>query len=622
MSASALRALVVIPLVVLAACSPKLPSGPELGPKRELVSDSDPDRVRVTMVKNEAAPLTVDWNFEHRKSLESRMRRGTIVVSFTAKKLAVLPECNAPGKYAFVGSSPGRGYAAAHTAAELEANFPFSAASLRGRLANEGALVADLRPVGTSNLDQPKVLRTDLQGAACTEATHYVVEVLHGGFVFGSSSAVEAAAKAGFMGMGASAATQSSASHVEQEGVLAECDKADASATTPPGKCAGILRIRMLPLEAVSERLETPSCGEGLRWNGVACASEARVAKAAPAPAAPTRAEVPTQAASADKPDGFACDGKDLADCWQQCKAGNADSCAMTGTFFQLGAGGAKRDMKTASSLYEVACKAGSRKGCTFLGAFYIDEKRYPDAVAASRKACDAGEPGGCTNLGFMLYNGLGVAKDRPKAYELYTRACKRREWASCNNAGVMVTFATGGVTADPPAGCRMFAQACEATNKEIGCANLALCIENGIGHPRDANKALELYVDSCNRRSAFACVWGGLLFESRGRDKATVGKALAAYEAACDFPDPGYCVSTSEIMTALPGSYDLDMIDRRACDGGDQRGLACYNAALVYERGLGGIAKDIGKANALLKKACKQYDTKKACRPAGVLPN
>src|SRR5690606_4953566 len=133
-------------------------------------------------------------------------------------------------------------------------------------------------------------------------------------------------------------------------------------------------------------------------------------------------------------------------------------------------------------------------------------------------------------------------------------------------------------------------------------------------GRPADANRALDQYMGECKRGQAFGCVWGGLLFEERANDRQAVAKALGAYEGACNYETPGYCVSTAEIQRTQPGRYAQDRVDRRACDGGDQRGLACYNAAIVYAQGLGGVPRDLARATRLLDKACRQYDTKKAC--------
>ncbi len=596
------------------ACGAEPPKAPDLPGKKSFVSDDDPTRASAAVEKNALQPFTVDWNFEHRKKLERGVHGGPVIVHYAGKKLAFLEGCSAPGRYEFSGYSPTRSLAQARNQAELEANFPLGAATLGGRLATEGSLVADLRPVGESSLDKPRLTLAELAGGdKCKGATHFITKVMHGGFVFGSASAVEAAAKAGFMGMGASGAGKSAGSNVETEGDLKECEAASANAKEPPGRCAGVLQVYMAPIDAPVD--DKPTCPPGLRWTGTACAA---VEQAQPQ-LQQAKLEIPSSAAPAANPTGFACDGKDPKDCLTQCKAGNARSCAMLGTFFEWGVPNmVPKDVGIAEKLYDLSCRAGGLIGCAFHAALLTEQKRYAQALALGKRACDGGEPAGCTTLAYQIANGWGVEADHNKAFELYTRACKQREWAACNNAGVSVLFARGNLKQDPPTACKMFQRACDATGI-AGCANLALCYETGTGMPKDRKKALDLYSDACSKGMAFACVWGGLMVEED--NKAVAPKALAFYERACDYQMSGTCVGTSDIMSALPGVWSMDMIDRHACDAGaDTRGLACYNAGLLYERGENGVRRDLGRANRLFQKACTQYGAKKACRPAGIL--
>src|SRR5687768_9806642 len=145
------RALLVLSFgaVAILACSSGPPKAPDAPAKKELVGDGDATRSKADVAKNALQPFTVDWNFEHRKTLEKNVRRGPpVIVKFTDHKLAFLDGCSAPGRYVFSGYSPGRSFAQARNQAELDANFPLGAATLKTRLAAEGSLVADLRPVG------------------------------------------------------------------------------------------------------------------------------------------------------------------------------------------------------------------------------------------------------------------------------------------------------------------------------------------------------------------------------------------------------------------------------------------------------------------------------------------
>ncbi len=595
------------------ACKAAPPQAPDAPAKKALVGDDDPSRATAQVTKNALQPFTVDWNFEHRKTLERSVRRGPVIVRFADKRLSFLEGCSAPGRYEFSGYSPTRSFAQARNQAELEANFPLGAATLSGRLASEGSLVADLRPVGESSLDKPRLALGELAGGdRCKGATHFITKVMHGGFLFGSASALEAAAKAGFMGMGASGAAKTAGSNVETEGDLRECEAASANAKEPPSRCAGVLQVYMAPIDAPVD--DKPVCPPGLRWTGTACAA----LESAKPPIQQAKLDIPSAAAPASNPTGFACDGHDPKDCLAQCKAGNARSCAILGNFFEWGVPNlVEKDVRIAEKLYDLSCRAGGLLGCAYQAALMADQKRYAPALELGKRACDGGEPAGCTTLAYQIANGWGVEQDHNKAFALYTRACKQREWAACNNAGVSVLFARGNLKQDPPTACKMFERACDATGF-AGCANLALCHETGVGAPKDKKKALDLYSDACSKGMAFGCVWGGLMVEEE--NEAIAPKALAFYERACGFDQPGTCVGTSDIMSALPGVWSMDMIDRHACNGGDTRGLACYNAGLLYERGENGVRRDLAKANRLFQKACA-FDTKKACRPAGSLP-
>jgi uncharacterized protein len=617
---AALRSLALLTLgtVAVLACSSGPPKAPDAPPKKELVSDADATRSKANVAKNALQPFTVDWNFEHRKTLEKNVRRGApVIVKFTEHKLAFLDGCSAPGHYVFSGYSPGRSFAQARNEAELDANFPLGAATLKTRLATEGSLVADLRPVGESSLDKPRLALGELAGGdRCAGATHVITKVMHGGFLFGSASAIEAAAKAGFMGMGAAGSAKTAGSNVETDGDLKDCETANANANEPPGRCSGVLQVYLAPLDAPPKApTDKPTCPDGLRWNGNACAVVEQPKSAVMVAA---KLEAPT-VAPASNPTGFACDGSDAKDCLAQCKAGNARSCAVLGSLFEWGVPNqVEKDVKIAEKLYDLSCQAGGLLGCAYEAALLAEQKRYAKALELGKKACDGGEPAGCTTLAYQMSNGWGVPKDDNKAFELYARACKQREWTACNNAGVTVLFSRGNVKQDPPTACKMFAQACEASGLS-GCPNLAICHETGIGATKDKKKALDLYSDTCEKGWSFGCVWGGLMVE--GENSAAASKAISFYERACDYQMPSTCVGTADIMSAMPGVWSMDMIDRHACDGGDARGLACYNAGILYERGTNGVPKNLPKATGLFDKACKKYDLKKACRPAGSLP-
>jgi hypothetical protein len=188
------------------------------------------------------------------------------------------------------------------------------------------------------------------------------------------------------------------------------------------------------------------------------------------------------------------------------------------------------------------------------------------------------------------------------------------RDYHACSNAGAIVMGGHGGVARDLRRAKDLFRLSCDATDV-AGCANLGLLVETGaVDAAPDRVTAQQLYERACRRGDAVACVLGALGLEKATQNPAAIARALAIYDRACDFPPGGGCATTAELRDALPGLFDDEGYDRRACDGGDGRGLACYNAAIVYERGSAGTP-DAEKAKARFAKACTEAGMTKSCR-------
>src|SRR5687767_11385080 len=75
-------------------------------------------------------PRIVDMKGMERADLEEVMRRGVGVVAYDCNKIKLLPDCNLPGDYGFVGVSMKKEAVQIASADEIKANLPFSAALL------------------------------------------------------------------------------------------------------------------------------------------------------------------------------------------------------------------------------------------------------------------------------------------------------------------------------------------------------------------------------------------------------------------------------------------------------------------------------------------------------------
>ncbi len=605
-------------------CSSPTTRAPRAGNAARLVFDADPQAVRVQMVKQPSAPLTVDWTMQDRKALEARVhQKGAIVVRFDDRALEPLPDCRPAGSYVFTGVTHGRELIDARTTAELAANFPLTAVRLGGRFAEAEQMTADLHVVGMANLDRPQIKQSEVQNGPCRGATHVVTEITHGGFRFGSSHDVSAGARVEVMSVGGGGGDVSSlAARLSEDGDVSACKRATWKDSEPPAQCGGVIRIRLVPIDT-QESTDAARCPAGLRWTGSGCASEELARKSAQksAPAGDLTkldsATIAPPSPSQGTP-SFACDPSKPSECYTQCFAGNADSCSRLGNAFAFGTG-VEKNVELGRKLFGIACEAGSSEGCFAAGALAMEQQRLAEGLALSARACEMGNPQGCTNEAYALSHGLGGRHDPQRAFELYLRACNRREFVACNNAGVMVFFdTTGTLKRNPPLACKMFGQTCEA-GQSWSCANEGICYEHGIDRPKDPEAAFKRYATACDAGAGLGCVWGALLLEAANPGNArALATALTQYEKTClsTTSNNNSCIASDAIRAALPGRYTDDLVDRHACDGGSTEGLACYNAALIHERGL--LAPpNPSRAAQLRQRACQTFNVKKACRPA-----
>lgn len=574
------------------------------------IDDTDPERARVTMTKNPSAPLVVDWQPEYRADLEVTTKRGLAVVHFDRKTFELLPDCHAEGSYSYVGVTPKEQHITLRSRAELQANLPLGAFKLEGRLGHEGALMVALRMVGKQILDRPAVSRDQLSGN-CAGATHYVSALTIGAFKFAAAAHASAAAEASVFGNGASGDASGDTETLQTDGDFAACDQADPDAAKAPSRCRAVIRIQIVPLDgAVTADSEQPKCGDGMKWNGQMCVTERRIQVEAQQAEQTSK---PVDAPSAKAPKGYQCEKSDAQECLAQCKAGNMPSCNILGYYLQTGQGGMPKDAKRAVELWGVGCKSGYGEACTSLALYLEDKRLFREAAEIGTKGCSAGDPHACTEVAVLAFFGRGVPQNRPAAFKLWLRGCKLRDWNACNNAGVMILHGIDGAPKNPAAARKLFTAACASPGKE-GCGNLADCYELGLGGPKDFAMAVKLGLEACSAGGASSCASTGLLIEENGDKPEYKKKALELYEKGCAMPAGGGCFTEKEMRQYFPGLYSDEGYDRRSCEDGDQRALACYNAAIASERGYGGSV-DLAKAKQYLDIACQKGGMKKACR-------
>jgi uncharacterized protein len=173
---------------------------------------------------------------------------------------------------------------------------------------------------------------------------------------------------------------------------------------------------------------------------------------------------------------------------------------------------------------------AASRRTLFELGRAYAANQQLPEAIAAYRKAADKGSTAAMVELGVLLENGTGIAKDQDQARNLFSRAAAGGNPRGATNLAALA--GSGGTPSDPVEARDMLAKAAE-TNSAEAQFQLGVMYAEGTGGPKDDAAARALFEKAAAQGHAQALDWAGNFAENgRGgpKDKDT---AKRYYEQA-----------------------------------------------------------------------------------------
>lgn len=188
--------------------------------------------------------------------------------------------------------------------------------------------------------------------------------------------------------------------------------------------------------------------------------------------------------------------GKALALYTQACKAEDPRSCNDLALGYELGVM-VDKDPAKANDLFQHACASGFAEACTNLGFDYARGFGVrADASAAAifyQQGCDGRDWRGCTKLAAAYVQGQGVDADPQRAVLEATKACDGKYMEGC----VVLGFVYLQGLNDAAKGASYFDLACTA-GEASGCQNLAVLYRDGIGVPKDRDKAEQLVKKAC----------------------------------------------------------------------------------------------------------------------------
>lgn len=142
----------------------------------------------------------------------------------------------------------------------------------------------------------------------------------------------------------------------------------------------------------------------------------------------------------------------------------------------QANAARQRADHAASFRLFQRACDLKDDLACWNVGSMLQQgqgaAKDVARAMAIYDRVCGAGVHGACINLGAIYVQGTDVKADYAKALQYFTKACDARAWRGCAQLGVMHSFGLG-VPKDPKEGARFYRRACDGGVKEA-CAMAA----------------------------------------------------------------------------------------------------------------------------------------------------
>jgi TPR repeat protein len=197
----------------------------------------------------------------------------------------------------------------------------------------------------------------------------------------------------------------------------------------------------------------------------------------------------------------------------------------------------APSDVATAIKYCRVAsaASAASRRALYQLGRAYAANRQLPEAVSTYRKAADKGSTSAMVELGVMLADGSGVAKDPAEARALFQRAAQAGNPRGAVNLAAL--SGSEGLPSDPAEARALLTKAAEANSAEAEF-QLGLMYANGVGGPKDDVAARALFEKAAAQNHAAALEWAGSFAEGGRGGPKDKDVAKAYYERAVALGD------------------------------------------------------------------------------------
>ena len=285
-------------------------------------------------------------------------------------------------------------------------------------------------------------------------------------------------------------------------------------------------------------------------------------------------------------------------------------ACLARGLMFKGGIG-TTADADKALAAFRQSCAANLNDGCV-QAAQMLDERPGNEAEARQlwTSGCTMESARACTISAKRTI--VANPKD-PHAYELAEKACTL-DTKECEFLAVLTDNGEGGAKADRGRATALFRSLCDSGDQG-GCTKLATRVRSGIGTKADPAAADQLLASACDGNEPVACTRLAHEFTVSKKDDAH-GFTIA--KRGCDLGDPAGCYvagwdirynrrGTAKLEDAAAAKEALPWFER-GCSADPYDAVACHEAALIHDAGLG-TAVDKPAAAERFRKACSSED-------------
>ena len=230
-----------------------------------------------------------------------------------------------------------------------------------------------------------------------------------------------------------------------------------------------------------------------------------------------------------------------------------------------------------------------------FVGALVLALPMQKDAdglSAADRTLCSVFKGRVCLDV-------AKLTETEQAQLDLIMFACEGGITEECMRRG-LATYEV-----EPEQAARLWRVACQGGDA-LGCTNLGVLHEEGIGMDADFGEAARLYRRGCDGGNAVGCTSLGVLHQEGIGMDADFGEAARLYRQGCDGGDARGCTNLGYLHANGIG-MDADFgeaarLYRQGCDGGNA--LGCTNLGYLYANGIG-MDADLGEAARLYRQGC-----------------